>query len=96
MMADIFTSDDNSTPLTPEEKEGLKPRWITLRRELNEFETRNISEAETWLLSHRPKDVLNDFFCASYIKRCLEKFGSGLGNTGQQNVILVLFRIKSL
>lgn len=41
-MADIFTSDDNSTPLTPEEREGLKPKWITLRRELNEFETRNI------------------------------------------------------
>lgn len=53
-MADIFTSDDNSTPLTPEEREGLKPRWVTLRSELNELETRNISEAETWLVSALP------------------------------------------
>ena len=31
-MADIFTSDDNSTPLTPEEREGLKPKWIMHKR----------------------------------------------------------------
>ena len=61
-MADIFTSDDNSTPLTPEEREGLKPKWITLRRELNEFETRNILDAEMWLATHKQQDVLNDTF----------------------------------
>ena len=61
-MADIFTSDDNSTPLTPEEREGLKPKWITLRRELNEFETRNILDAEMWLATHKQQEVLNDTF----------------------------------
>ena len=45
-MANIFTSDDNSTPLTPEERDGLKPKWVTLRSELNELETRNILDAE--------------------------------------------------
>ena len=32
---DIFAADDNSTPLTTEEKNGLKLKWITLRSELN-------------------------------------------------------------
>ena len=27
---DIFEADDNSTPLTAEEKDGLKLKWITL------------------------------------------------------------------
>ena len=68
-MADIFTSDDNSTPLTPEEREGLKPKWITLRRELNEFETRNILDAEIWLATHKQCDVLNDTFLMKLHKR---------------------------
>ena len=68
-MADIFTSDDNSTPLTPEEREGLKPKWITLRRELNEFETRNILDAEMWLTTHKQRDVLNDTFLMKLHKR---------------------------
>ena len=68
-MADIFTSDDNSTPLTPEEREGLKPKWITLRRELNEFETRNILDAEMWLATHKQHDVLNDTFLMKLHKR---------------------------
>ena len=37
-MMDIFEADDNSTPLTSEEKDGLKLKWITLRSELNEAE----------------------------------------------------------
>lgn len=68
-MADIFTSDDNSTPLTPEEREGLKPKWITLRRELNEFETRNILDAEMWFATHKQRDVLNDTFLMKLHKR---------------------------
>ena len=68
-MADIFTSDDNSTPLTPEEREGLKPKWITLRRELNEFETRNILDAEMWLTTHKQRDILNDTFLMKLHKR---------------------------
>ena len=68
-MADIFASDDNSTPLTPEEREGLKPKWITLRRELNEFETRNILDAEIWLATHKQCDVLNDTFLMRLHKR---------------------------
>lgn len=48
---DIFEADDNSTPLTIEEKNGLKLKWITLRSELNEVEARNIAQAQIWLLT---------------------------------------------
>ena len=48
----IFETDDNSTPLSEEEKQGLKARWITNRAELNEMETAGIAQAEIWLI-HR-------------------------------------------
>ena len=69
MMANIFTSDDNSTPLTPEERDGLKPKWVTLRSELNELETRNILDAEVWLASHKVGDILNDTFLMKLHKK---------------------------
>ncbi len=66
---DIFTADDNSTPLTPDEKEGLKLTWITLRSELNEAETRNILEAQMWLLKNMNKDIFSiDFLCKLHKK----------------------------
>ena len=34
---DIFEADDNSTPLTAEEKNGLKLKWITLRMAMDGF-----------------------------------------------------------
>lgn len=52
-MADIFSTDGNSTPLSLEEREGLKPKWISTRKDLNEQETRNILEAETWLTKQK-------------------------------------------
>lgn len=39
---------DASTPLTEEEREGLIPAYITLRRELNDAEQSNILEADEW------------------------------------------------
>lgn len=52
---DIFVADDNSTPLAPDEKDGLKLKWLTLRSELNEFEMRNILDAQRWLCNLRQK-----------------------------------------
>lgn len=53
----IFETDDNSTPLTEEEKEQLKVKWVTTRAELNELETRGIAQAELWLLKNK-KDFI--------------------------------------
>lgn len=66
---DIFEADDNSTPLTPEEKDGLKLKWITLRSELNEAEARNIVQAQVWLMSNKNKDIYSDVFLRNLHKK---------------------------
>ena len=66
---DIFEADDNSTPLTAEEKNGLKLKWITLRSELNEAEARNIAQAQLWLSSARKKDICSDVFLRKLHKK---------------------------
>ena len=94
-MVDIFTSDDNSTPLTPEEREGLKPKWITLRRELNEFETRNILDAEMWLATHKQQDVLNDTFLMKLHKRMFGQVWKWAGEyrTTERNIGVAPYQI---
>jgi Fic-DOC domain mobile mystery protein B len=57
----LFDKDDSGTPLTPEEREGLIPSYITLQRELNEAEQLNIGAAERWAFS-RKRGVLDDRF----------------------------------
>jgi len=55
----LFEQDDAATPLAPEEREGLIPSYITLRRELNEAEQANTLEAGEWALA-RKRDVLTE------------------------------------
>ena len=62
MAMDIFEADDNSTPLTTEEKSGLKLKWITLRSELNEAEARNIAQAQLWIASNKKREIYSDSF----------------------------------
>ena len=66
---DIFEADDNSTPLTAEEKNGLKLKWITLRSELNEAEARNIAQAQLWLAANKKKNVCSDTFLRNLHKK---------------------------
>lgn len=74
---DIFETDDNSTPLTADEKDGLKLKWITLRSELNEVEARNIAQAQIWLLSNKNKEIFSTTFLCTLHKKCLVKCGNG-------------------
>lgn len=53
--------DDAATPLSPQEREGLIPSYITLRGELNAAEQENILEAEGWAFRRR-RDVLDETF----------------------------------
>nr|WP_318660705.1 mobile mystery protein B [uncultured Treponema sp.] len=69
---DIFESDDSSTPLTSDEKNGLKLKWIMLRSELNEAEARNIAKAQIWLYSNKNKDVCSDVFLRELHKRMFD------------------------
>jgi Fic-DOC domain mobile mystery protein B len=54
----VDAGDDAATPLSAEEREGLIPTHIALRRELNELEQVGIADASRWAYSRR-RDVPN-------------------------------------
>lgn len=92
---DIFETDDNSTPLTAEEKDGLKLKWITLRSELNEAEARNIAQAQVWLMSNKNKDICSDTFLRDLHKKM---FGdvwkwAGTYRTSERNIGVAPYQI---
>lgn len=92
---DIFEADDNSTPLTAEEKDGLKLKWITLRSELNEAEARNIAQAQVWLMSNKNKDFCSDTFLCELHKKM---FGdvwkwAGTYRTSERNIGVAPYQI---
>ena len=67
----LFDGDDAAnTPLTPDERVGLIPSYITLRRELNEVEQINIGRGDRWAFSNRARhDVLDEKFRCELHKR---------------------------
>ena len=85
---DIFEADDNSTPLTRSEKEGLKLNWITLRSELNNVEADNISLAKIWMLSNKQNDILNEKFLITLHKKMFGKVWKWAGEyrTTEKNI----------
>lgn len=92
---DIFEADDNSKPLTAEEKDGLKLKWITLRSELNEAEARNIAQAQIWLMSNKSKDIFSDTFLRELHKKM---FGAvwkwaGAYRTSERNIGVAPYQI---
>jgi Fic-DOC domain mobile mystery protein B len=68
-MVDFFTDCDDSTPLTEEEKKGLKAKWVTTRRELNELETQGVINAEIWLMSNNKRNILRESFIKTLHKK---------------------------
>lgn len=93
----IFECDDNSTPLTAEEKDGLKLKWITLRSELNEAEARNIAQAQVWLLSNKSKDVCADTFLRNLHKRMFDDVWKWAGKyrTSERNIGVAPYQIPT-
>jgi Fic-DOC domain mobile mystery protein B len=69
-VTDLFEEPDDATPLTPEERQGLRLSHITYRRELNEAEQRNIYRAHDWALARR-RDLLTDKFVKGLHRRML-------------------------
>jgi Fic-DOC domain mobile mystery protein B len=62
---------DGQTPLSEEEKEGLKIPTITTREELDEFEQLNIEKAIQWTFGKKVKaqDLLSEKFIKNLHKR---------------------------
>ena len=67
-MTDLDIEPDDATPLTPEERDGLIPSHVTLRRELNELEQQNILTAASWAFTRR-RDVVSESFGRTLHKR---------------------------
>lgn len=70
-MIDLFDADDGQTELSPEERKGLKPAYITYRSELNREEQENILKAERWLFARRlaAPDIVDQAFICQVHKR---------------------------
>ena len=52
-MSDMFAGPEGSTPLTPDDRRGLRQSWIATRDELNAAEQRNILAGRAWALRSR-------------------------------------------
>ena len=91
----IFETDDNSTPLTEEEKQQLKAKWITTRAELNELETKGIANAEIWLLKNK-KDILNETFIKNLHKKMFGDIWKWAGTfrTTERNIGVAPYEIQ--
>ena len=91
----IFETDDNSTPLTEEEKQQLKAKWITTRAELNELETKGIADAEIWLLKNK-KDILNETFIKNLHKKMFGNIWKWAGSfrTSERNIGVAPYEIQ--
>lgn len=91
----IFETDDNSTPLTEEEKQQLKQKWITTRAELNELETKGIADAEIWLLKNK-KNILNENFIKNLHKKMFGEIWMWAGKfrTTERNIGVAPYQIQ--
>jgi Fic-DOC domain mobile mystery protein B len=90
----LVEQGDASTPLSPEELEGLVPSYITLRSELNEAEHANIVDAEEWAFQ-RKRDTLSEKFLNDLHKRMFGRVWKWAGQyrrTGK-NIVANAYRI---
>lgn len=92
----LLEAEEAATPLTAEEREGLIPSYVTLRRELNEAEQANILEAEQWAFS-RKRNVLDERFLTDLHKRMFGRVWRWAGKLRQteRNVGVDPYRIAS-
>ena len=60
---------EGTTPIDPDEAEGLLLTHITTRGELDRWEQDNIAEAMVWLERTKPKNILNEDFVRNLHRR---------------------------
>jgi Fic-DOC domain mobile mystery protein B len=93
-VTDVFEEPADATPLTPEEKRGLLPAYITFRRELNQAEQENIARGQDWALSRR-RDLLTEKFVKALHGRTLGDVWRWAGKfrTSERNLGIVYYEI---
>lgn len=89
--------DDAGTELSPEEREGLIPSYITLRSELNDAEQSNIAEGVEWAERGRSKNVLDEDFLTTLHERMYGKVWKWAGTyrTIGKNIGVDAYRIPT-
>jgi Fic-DOC domain mobile mystery protein B len=94
-MIEPFEADDNATPLTPEERNGLIPTHVTLRSELNELEQQNILEADRWAFG-RKRNVVDEAFLRGLHRRMFNNVWrwAGIYRTSERNLGVKHYRIE--
>ena len=77
-----------TTPLDPDETNGLLLTHITTREELNFWEQQNIDEAEEWAFGRRHSNILSQSFVCRLHKRMLCDVWEWAGRfrTNQKNI----------
>lgn len=90
----LDAEDDAATPITPDEREGLIPTYITLRRELNEAEQVGIEEADHWAFA-RKRNALDERFLKSLHRRMFGQVWRWAGSyrTTGRNIGVDAYRI---
>jgi Fic-DOC domain mobile mystery protein B len=90
----LIEQDDAATPLTPAEREGMIPAYITLRRELNEAEQAGVLAADRWVFERRRK-VLDERFLLRLHKRMFGEVWRWAGRfrTSERNIGVPAYRI---
>lgn len=69
-----YDEQEGQTKINEEERAGLKIKVITLQRELDEFELRNIAKARKWLKKQKvgATDILQEAFLKKLHKRMFD------------------------
>jgi len=90
-----FDADDDATPITPEERNGLIPTHVTLRHELNELEQQNILDADQWAFA-RKRNVLDESFLRGLHRRMFGRVWRWAGDyrTSERNFGIESYRIQ--
>lgn len=86
--------DEAATPLTPAERDGLIPAYVTLRRELNALEQSGVADADRWAFA-RKRQVLDEGFLLRLHKRMFGKVWrwAGKPRTSERNIGVTPWRI---
>ena len=93
-MSDRFNEPNNATPLTPGEREALRPTWIATRADLNAAEAENIASGVAWARRGR-RDILTDKYIRALHRRMFMDVWRWAGEYRhtERNIGIELYRI---
>jgi Fic-DOC domain mobile mystery protein B len=89
--------DDAGTELSPEDREGLIPSYITLRGELNDAEQTNIEAGVAWAERRKSKNILDEVFLKTLHEKMFGKVWKWAGTyrTTGKNIGVDAYRIST-